>query len=66
MLAGYLAAERDLGRIAADADVGTLAPTLLGAAHMLFADRHGAPPETDVVRKVVTTVLAGVVREPAP
>jgi len=43
-----------------------LAPTLLGAAHMLFADRHGAPPETDVVRKVVTTVLAGVVREPAP
>ena len=30
MLAAYLAAERDLGRLAWDADVGTLAPTLLG------------------------------------
>ena len=32
MIAGYLAAERDLGRVAADADIGTLAPTLIGAA----------------------------------
>ena len=45
MIAGYLDAERDLGRIAADADVATLAPTLIGAAHLLFADRTGTPPE---------------------
>jgi AcrR family transcriptional regulator len=62
MIASYLAAERDLGRIAADADVDTLAPTLLGAAHLLFAGRDGAPPGAEAVRKVVTTVIAGVVR----
>ena len=59
MLASYLAAERDLGRIAADADVGTLAPTLLGAAHLLFAGRDSPPPPPEAVRKVVTTVIAG-------
>jgi AcrR family transcriptional regulator len=60
MLASYLAAERDLGRIAADADVGTLAPALLGAAHLLFAGRESPPPPPEAVRKVVTTVIAGV------
>jgi AcrR family transcriptional regulator len=62
MIAAYLAAERDLGRIAADADVDTLAPTLLGAGHLLFADRTAAPPEAEAVGKIVTTVIAGVVR----
>jgi hypothetical protein len=64
MIAAYLAAERDLGRLAADADVDTLAPTLIGAAHLLFADRKGTPPEAEAVRKVVTTVIGGAVREP--
>jgi AcrR family transcriptional regulator len=64
MIASYLTIERGLGRIAADADVGTLAPTLLGASHLLFADRKGTPPEPETVRKVVTTVLVGVMREP--
>jgi hypothetical protein len=32
----------------------------LGAAHLLFAGRDGTPPQPEVVRKVVTTVLAGV------
>ena len=59
MIAAYLAAERDLGRIAADADVDTLAPTLIGAGHLLFADRNATPPEAGAVRKMVTTVLAG-------
>jgi hypothetical protein len=63
MVADYLTAERDLGRVAADADVDTLAPTLIGAAHLLFADRTGAPPEASAVRKMVTTVLAGVVQQ---
>jgi AcrR family transcriptional regulator len=62
MIASYLTAERELGRIAADADVGTLAPMLIGAGHLLFADREGGPPRTAAVRKVVTTVIAGVAR----
>ena len=57
MIAAYLAAERDLGRIAADADIGTLAATLVGAAHLLFAGRDGAPPEPEAVSKMVTTVI---------
>jgi AcrR family transcriptional regulator len=64
MIASYLTAERDLGRIAADADVDTLAPTLIGAGHLLFADRKGTPPEAGAVRKMVTTVIANVVQEP--
>jgi AcrR family transcriptional regulator len=62
MLASYLTAEQELGRIAADADVGTLAATLIGAGHLLFADREAGPPETGAVRKVVTTVIASVTR----
>jgi AcrR family transcriptional regulator len=64
MISAYLAAERDLGRVTADADVGTLAPTLIGAAHLLFADREGPPPGTAAVQKMVTTVLAGAVQGP--
>jgi len=64
MIASYLAAERELGRIAADADVDTLAPTLIGAGHLLFAGREGTPPEVGAVRKVVITVIAGAVQEP--
>lgn len=64
LIAAYLAAERERGRIAADADVDTYAAMLIGAGHLLYADRTGTRPETDAVRKVVTTVLAGVVREP--
>lgn len=37
MIASYLVAERELGRIAPDADIDTLAPTLVGAGHLLFA-----------------------------
>jgi AcrR family transcriptional regulator len=57
MVAGYLAAERDLGRVASDADLGTLAPTLVGAAHLLFTDADGAP-ESAAVARVVAGVLA--------
>jgi AcrR family transcriptional regulator len=61
MIAGYLEAERELGRLAPDADAGTLGATLIGAGHLLFADRKSAPPAPDVVRKMVSTVLAGAV-----
>jgi AcrR family transcriptional regulator len=60
MLASYLTAERDLGRVAAAADVDTLAPTLIGAGHLLFADRTGTPPTPEAVRRMVTTVLSSV------
>lgn len=59
MIASYLAAERDLGRVASDADVDTLALTLIGSAHLLFAGREGTPPEAAEVHKVVTTIVAG-------
>ncbi|MFJ5798260.1 TetR/AcrR family transcriptional regulator [Streptomyces decoyicus] len=64
MIASYLTTERELGRVAADADVDTLAPTLIGAGHLLFADRTGTPPEAGAIRNVVSTVIAGVVQEP--
>ena len=63
MVADYLTAERELGRIAADADVDVLAPTLIGAAHLLFADRTSLPPEPDAVSRMVSTVMYGVARE---
>ena len=61
MLAAYLAAERDLGRVAPGADVDTLALTLIGAGHLLFAGRDGTPPPAADVDRMVTTTLAGVV-----
>jgi len=61
MFAAYLAAERDLGRVTAEADVDTLGVMLIGVGHLLFADRTGTPPDVGAVHKVVTTVVAGVV-----
>lgn len=63
-IAAYLTAERELGRLRADADVATLAPALIGAVHMLFADRNHSRPETGAVHQIVTTVLAGFLGEP--
>ncbi|MDI3384873.1 TetR/AcrR family transcriptional regulator [Streptomyces sp. B-S-A8] len=57
MFASYLAAERDLGRVPADADVDMLAPMLVGTGHLLHADRHGTPPEAAAVRKVVAGIV---------
>ena len=57
LIAAYLAAERDLGRIAADADPDTLALTLIGSAHLLFAGRDDPPP-ADEVRRIVAAVVA--------
>jgi AcrR family transcriptional regulator len=63
MVADYLTAERDFGRITADADVDVLAPTLIGAAHLLFADRTGQPLGPDALRRMVSTVIYGVTQE---
>ena len=66
MIASYLAIECELGRLAAGADVDTLAPMLIGTGHLLFADRGGTPPEEGALDKVVNTVIAGVLTEPLP
>jgi hypothetical protein len=66
MIASYLTLERDLGRIAADADVDTLAPMLIRTGHLLFAGRDGAPPEPGAVAKIVAAAIASVVPEPPP
>jgi AcrR family transcriptional regulator len=55
MIAAYLAAERELGRVAPGADVQTLALSLIGAGHMLFAGRDD-PPGEHAVRQVVASV----------
>ncbi|WP_017625510.1 TetR/AcrR family transcriptional regulator [Nocardiopsis chromatogenes] len=56
-IAAYLAAEQELGRVPPGADPGMLAPALVGAAHLRFADREGAAPEPDEVRGIVAAVL---------
>jgi AcrR family transcriptional regulator len=63
MIASYLTAERDLGRIRADADIAALAPALTGTWHLMFAGLEGTPPGPDEVRKAVTAVIAGAVPE---
>ena len=63
MVSAYLAAERDLGRIAAGADIGTLALTLIGTAHLLAVDRESAQPDAEAVRTMVATVLDGVLKD---
>lgn len=55
MIAEYLAAERDLGRLAPDTDLDTLGLTLIGSGHLLFAG--GAPPEPEAVHRMVLSVL---------
>jgi AcrR family transcriptional regulator/predicted kinase len=64
MVAGYLSAEQDLDRIAPGTDIGSLAPTLIGAAHLLFADADSGGPDPTAIARTVATVLAGAVRLP--
>ncbi len=60
MIVGYLGAERARGRIAADADLETIALMLIGSAHLLFAGAGvDAPPSRAEVREVVAAALAG-------
>jgi AcrR family transcriptional regulator len=56
-LRDYLSAEQTYGRIPADADVDVLGLTLIGTAHLLFADRTGTRPTTADVRAFVTSTL---------
>ncbi|WP_285564515.1 TetR/AcrR family transcriptional regulator [Streptomyces sp. NBC_01463] len=58
----YLADERDRGRIAADADIGSLTLSLVGGGHLLFADRDPGPPDAAAVDRFVTAATADAVR----
>jgi AcrR family transcriptional regulator len=58
--AEYLAAERSLGRVAADADVETLALILVGTLHHLFmTQRTSSPSLRKQIRRIVDALLAG-------
>ncbi|MDG4824829.1 TetR family transcriptional regulator [Asanoa sp. WMMD1127] len=59
MIADYLAAERDLGRLRADADLDTLGLTLIGSGHLVFAG--GDAPEPGAVRRMVSEAIRGAV-----
>jgi AcrR family transcriptional regulator len=61
MISGYLAAEQDQGRIAPGADIGTLAATLVGSAHLLAAETDGVPPDPAALNRVIASAMAGAV-----
>ncbi|MFT3944097.1 MAG: TetR/AcrR family transcriptional regulator [Ancrocorticia sp.] len=64
-LADYLEAERGLGRIASDTDVQTLALTLTGSGHLLFASELGRIPDEAAIRDVVESILSSATPAPA-
>ncbi|MGW4249344.1 TetR/AcrR family transcriptional regulator [Nocardia sp. NPDC004722] len=59
LIADYLTAEVEAGRLVNTVDTAILAPTLIGSAHLLFADRTAPRPETEAVHAMVITVLGG-------
>ena len=61
LVARYLEAERDRGRITAGADIATLAPTLIGAVHLLFSDADGAAPDQAALARVIAAVIGTAV-----
>jgi AcrR family transcriptional regulator len=54
----YLTAEQAIGRIAADADLDGMGLSLIGSAHLIFADRTGTRPNDADVRRLVTSVVS--------
>lgn len=61
-VSAYLSDERELGRIAADADIDALTLSLVGGGHLLHADRDPGPPSATAVGKFVTGVIGDAVR----
>jgi AcrR family transcriptional regulator len=58
-LAAYLDAERRVGRVTAGSDARTLALTLIGTGHLLFAGELGALPDASAVREIVEAITVG-------
>lgn len=62
-ISAYLAAERERGRIAADADIDSLTLSLVGGGHLLFTDREApGPPAMAAVERFVTAAVADAVK----
>jgi AcrR family transcriptional regulator len=59
VVAAYLTAEQAQQRVAADADVRTMALALVGAAHLVFADREGDRPGPAATRDLIASILTG-------
>ena len=60
----YLAAEQQVGRIVRAAAPQSLALSLLGTGHLLFAGELGGLPDESAVREIVESIIVGV--EPGP
>ena len=60
VIANYLEAEQTHNRIKQTADIDTLAVTLIGTAHLLFADQKN-PPTQNTIHKTVTAVISSAV-----
>lgn len=59
MVASYLRAERQLGRLTPQADTERLAFALIGTGHLLFAGELGGLPDDDAVEEVVESIIVG-------
>jgi AcrR family transcriptional regulator len=64
--AAYLDAEKQLGRIAANADTETLALTLVGTVHHLFLTGRASGPDLHSRARRIAAVLVGAVAPSSP
>lgn len=62
LIASYLTDECEMGRIAADADVDSLALALIGASYIVFAGHGSAASPAETVEKVVAATVADVLQ----
>jgi AcrR family transcriptional regulator len=56
IIAGYLAAERDLGRIDAGTDVDTLAFMIIGTVHLEAVGKDGEPPDAADIARILAVM----------
>lgn len=67
VLAAYLDAEKERGRLAPEADTSTLAFALFASVHYLFFPIHAIEaPDPSEVRRIVATLLRGLVTSSGP
>jgi AcrR family transcriptional regulator len=58
-ITNYLATEQQLGRIVRSAAPQSLALSLLGTGHLLFAGELGGLPDESAVREIVESIVVG-------
>jgi AcrR family transcriptional regulator len=58
-IATYLAAEQQVGRIVQSAAPQSLALSLMGTGHLLFAGESGGLPDESAVREIVESIVVG-------